>query len=95
MAEEAADISIESTLAGIAGGHGIERGFGQRELIQPFYQDGLDRPVAGISKLQGTATGRFQPDRAISVAQAQNSLDRTQVVEDAISNQLLHQGVAG
>ncbi len=95
MAEEEADIPIEPTLAGRAGRQGIEPGFRQREWIPAFRQEGLDGPVAGIGNLQGAATGGFQPDRAVGLAQAQAPRDGAPVVEDPISEPLLSQRVAG
>jgi hypothetical protein len=59
-------------------------------LIPACGQDGLDGPVARISNLQGAATGGFQPDRALGLAQAQDPLNGAPVVEDPIGEQLLH-----
>lgn len=81
---------------------GIDRGKGDPDrlirlegcLIQALLQDGLDRFVAGIIKVQRPRAGVFQTQKAVLLAQTDYPLGGAQIVQDPVTEEHLDQLVA-
>ena len=53
-------------------------------FIQFPFQDGLNRPVAGITKGISSGTGLFKPFFSVGIAQSQDTLALTEIMKGVL-----------
>ena len=85
--------ALEAGVAGVDVGQGS--GAVRRQLILSFFEDDLDRTVAGGVKSQSSGTGGLQSLFAVAVAEPDHALGGTEVVEDPVGEQPLDELQAG
>ena len=95
VGEQLGGIAAEATAPGVGVGEPVEGGLVGWFEVDGVFQDGLHGAVLGVVEGERAPAGRFEAHGAEAPCEPDDALCGAQVVEDAVSEQPLDEGVTG